>query len=245
MMMIAMMIMISHHIQMITMMIARETEVDIYTWSHNCVRGCRFRLQWEQRFHHQVSRMHDPHGVRDQTLIQRTLPLINLFTFKDNINLGWFQQWALLHWSLRPAGQLSQKQRSVSTPCDIVSPHWDWVLYIMIMIMGGTSYWRSESSWCCLPPKRGRSQSENHHWTLRRRPSSPQTGGRGCGHTLVEEDPGWSSWQRVGTVRHWGGCRHRSRRPRLALMQVFIAGILIVTNQTMKTDILSIYSKLT
>ena len=143
---------------MITMMIARETEVDIYTWSHNCVRGCRFRLQWEQRFHHQVSRMHDPHGVRDQTLIQRTLPLINLFTFKDNINLGWFQQWALLHWSSRPAGQLNQEQRLVSTPCDNLSPHWDWVLYIMIMIMGGTSYCRGESSWCCLPPKRGRSQ---------------------------------------------------------------------------------------
>ena len=160
--------------------------------------------------------------------------------------LARLQQWALLHRYRRPAGQLSQEERSGSTPCVDLSPHWDWVLYIMIMIMGGTSYCRGESSWCCLPPKRGRSQgSKNHHHIPRRRPSSPQTGGRGCGQSLVEEDPGWSRWQRVGTVRHWGGCRHRSRRPRLALMQVFIAGILIITNQSIKMDILSIYSKLT
>ena len=54
---------------MITMMIARETEVYIYTWSHNCER----RLQWEQSCHHQESRMHHTQSVWDQ----RTLPLIN------------------------------------------------------------------------------------------------------------------------------------------------------------------------
>ena len=142
-----------------------------------------------------------------------------------------------MHWSSLPAGQLSQEERSGSTPCEKISPHWDWVLYIMIMIMGGTSSYRSESSWCCLPPKRGRSQSrskKNHHDTFpRRRPSSPQTGGRGCGDALVEEDPGWSRRQRVGTVQHWRGCcRHPSRQPRLALMQVFIAGVLIIINQS-------------
>ena len=54
---------------MITMMIARETEVDIYTLSHNCVWG--LCLQWEQSCLHQVSRMQDIQSVWDQ----RTLHL--------------------------------------------------------------------------------------------------------------------------------------------------------------------------
>ena len=53
-------------------MIARKTEVDIYTWSHNCDWGW-IRLPWEQSCLHQESRMHLPQSVRDQ----RTLPLIN------------------------------------------------------------------------------------------------------------------------------------------------------------------------
>ena len=48
-------------------MIARETEVEIYTLSHNWIG----RLQWEQRFLHQVSCMHELQSVRDK----RTLPL--------------------------------------------------------------------------------------------------------------------------------------------------------------------------
>ena len=61
-------------------MIARETEVDIYTWSHNCdwVRS----LQWEQSCLHQVSRMHLPQSVRDQ----RTLPLI-----KNKLYFTWLK----------------------------------------------------------------------------------------------------------------------------------------------------------
>ena len=48
-------------------MIARETEVEIYTLSHNWIG----RLQWEQRFLHQVSCMHELQSVRDK----RTLHL--------------------------------------------------------------------------------------------------------------------------------------------------------------------------
>ena len=141
-------------------MIARETEVDIYTLSHNCVwysipLYC-IPLKWEQRILHQVSRMLTLQSVRDQ----RTPPLINnklYFTLIERYLAG-LQQWNLLHRCCRPAGLLSQEERSGSTPCDQISPHWDWVLYIMIMIMGGTSCCRGESSWCCLPPKRGRRQ---------------------------------------------------------------------------------------
>ena len=141
-----------------------------------------------------------------------------------------------MHLSGRPAGQLSEEERSGSTPCDLFSPHWDWVLYIMITIMGGTSSCRSESSWCCLPPKRGRSQGGQHP-IPHRRPASPQTGGRGCGDTLVEANQGWSSRRREGIIPHLiSGCYHPSRPPPLALIKVDI--IIIANTQCVNTFVI-------
>ena len=96
--------------------------------------------------------------------------------------------------------------------------------------LGGTSLCGSESSWCCLRPKRCNRQNQIPH----RRPASPQTGGRGCGIPFFEAGQGWNRCRREGegTARRLKGscCHHHSRRPPLALMQVFITNIIIITN---------------
>ena len=94
--------------------------------------------------------------------------------------------------------------------------------------LGGTSSCGSQSSWCCLQPKRCKSQSScNDHISPHRRPASPQTGGRGCGEPLVEADQGWSRSRREGegtTPRLISSCHH-SRPPPLALIKVDIIAI--------------------
>ena len=93
-----------------------------------------------------------------------------------------------------------------------------------------------ESSWCCLRPKKCTSREQNqphflhqcHQCFPHRRPASPQTGGRGCGQTLVEASQEWSRSRREGegTVPHLrGSWRHYDLRPSLALRQETIADI--------------------
>ena len=94
--------------------------------------------------------------------------------------------------------------------------------------LGDTSSCGSQSSWCCLQPKRCKSQGCSHPYLLpHRRPASPQTGGRGCVCTLVEAGQGWSRSRREGegtTPRLIRSC-HPSRPPPLALIKVDIIAI--------------------
>ena len=93
--------------------------------------------------------------------------------------------------------------------------------------LGGTSSCGSQSSWCCLQPKRCKSQSNQNHLIPHRRPASPQTGGRGCGYAFHEADQGWSRSRREGTtprlVSSW--YHHPCRLPPLALIKVDIIAI--------------------
>ena len=89
----------------------------------------------------------------------------------------------------------------------------------------GTLSCGSDSSWCCLQTMRCRS---GNHYIPHRRPASPQTGGRGCGWTLVEANQGWSRRRREGTIPHLrGGARCPIRPPPLALIKVDIINIAI------------------
>ena len=106
------------------------------------------------------------------------------------------------------------------------------------LLLGGTSKCRGESSWCCLQPNRCNRQSSSKihppQTIPHKRPASPQTRGRGCGQTFLQAGQGWSRCRREGegTARCLRGSCHyqHSRRPPLALMQVFITDIIIITN---------------
>ena len=96
--------------------------------------------------------------------------------------------------------------------------------------LGGTSSCGSQSSWCCLQPKRCKSQERVYHSLpvhpiLHRQPVSPQTGGRGCVLPLVAVEEGRSRSRREGEgIFHWLRSRcghyHQLRPPPLALMQI-------------------------
>ena len=107
-------------------------------------------------------------------------------------------------------------------------------------IVGVTSSWRSVSSWCRLQPKRCKSQARyDSHPSPHRQPASPQTGGRGYGPPLVEANQGRSRIQRkvegTSPPLRGGWSQHlglqpplaNHRQPPLALMQEFIADIVI------------------
>ena len=87
-----------------------------------------------------------------------------------------------------------------------------------------------------------------HHQLPHRRPASPQTGGRGCGHTLVEAGQEWSRSRREGegTVQHLRWCwSHHNHRPPLALIQERIADIKSINKYTgcpRKKCVLEIFS---
>ena len=89
--------------------------------------------------------------------------------------------------------------------------------------MGGTSCYGGKSSWCCLQPKKCRSQGcYCHRLFLHTPPVSPQTGGRDCDQNLVEANQGGRRSQREGeeiTLHLRARWDHQSRPPPLALMQ--------------------------
>ena len=131
-------------------------------------------------------------------------------------------------------GKRRRRPRRVITSCHtvIVFDEDDCVMHIWLKV---TSSCGGESSWHCLQPMSNRSQGSHHYHIPHRRPASPQTGGRGCGQTLVEANQGWSRRRREGITPHliscwcWSCCHpcHQSRPPPLALIKV---DIIIIAN---------------
>ena len=96
--------------------------------------------------------------------------------------------------------------------------------------LGGTSCWRVKSSWCCLLPKRCKSQKHpKNDFSPHRRPASPQTEVRGCGCPSLEVGQGWNRCEREGTVlRSWRCICHSCLLPPLALTKMFNADIILI-----------------
>ena len=111
-----------------------------------------------------------------------------------------------------------------SMPCDhICCPNCDYILQNRLLIKGiikETSFCRGESSWCCLQPTRCSLLA----YILRRQPTSPQAGGKGCGRILAQASLGWSRSRREGeeTTPHLRGCRLSNHRRPLVLMKALI-----------------------
>ena len=113
-------------------------------------------------------------------------------------------------------------------------------------VIGGTSLYRADSSWCCLQPKKyrrkkedfGRQRCYRHSTFLHRQPASHQGGGRGCGPSLVVGGGGRCRSGRggEGTTQHFSGSpsSQPTRQPPLALVQIFKVDIIIIGNKMQK-----------